>query len=135
MWMMTGGLSVRTLRVCRKHAKLPGKMSQTPLYERIYALVRQVPAGYVTTYGQIARLLGCSARTVGFAMAALSAQTDVPWQRVINSQGRVSVRADGERHHLQQLLLEQEGVVFDSSLQVDLDRCRWRFAEPPFENI
>ncbi|SHJ85697.1 O(6)-alkylguanine repair protein YbaZ [Malonomonas rubra DSM 5091] len=90
------------------------------LYQQIYDLVRQVPPGRVTTYGQIGRLIGCTARTVGFAMAALAPGTDVPWQRVINSQGKVSPRRDGEGNLLQQVLLQAEGVQFSRSGKVDL---------------
>src|SRR5690606_23073622 len=72
---------------------------------RVYAMVRQVPAGFVTTYGQVATLLGSPrvARHVGFALAALS-RTDepVPWHRVINSQGRISHRGDVHRATEQQ---------------------------------
>ena len=90
------------------------------LYLQIYDLVRQVPPGRVTTYGQIGRLVGCTARTVGFAMAALPPGADVPWQRVINSQGKVSPRRDGEGNLLQQDLLVAEGVEFSRSGKVDL---------------
>ena len=81
-------------------------------FPRIFEIARQIPHGSVPTYGQIAEVMGppVTAREVGDAMAALRAgQPDppVPWQRVINAQGRVST---GQR---QQLLLEQEGVVFN----------------------
>lgn len=88
-----------------------------------------MPPGHVTTYGAVARKVGCSARTVGFAMAALPPGHDVPWQRVINSQGRVSPRADGDGSHLQQLLLEAEGVYFNDRQRVDLKRYAWRFPD------
>lgn len=100
---------------------------ENDLYQRIYALVRQVPKGYVTTYGEVARQLGCSARTVGFALAALPGGHAVPWQRVINSQGKVSPRADGDGRLVQQLLLEAEGVSFDDRQMIDLSLCCWRF--------
>lgn len=95
------------------------------LYNRIYALVRRVPSGRVTTYGCIARQAGCTARTVGFAMAALSAGHDVPWQRVINSQGKVSPRRNGDGDLIQRLLLEAEGVQFNDRERVDLVRYGW----------
>lgn len=98
---------------------------QSPLYSHIYALVLQVPPSRVTTYGAIARQVGCTARTVGFAMAALPAGHDVPWQRVINSQGKVSPRHNGDGDFIQRLLLEAEGVGFDSQGRVDLDRYGW----------
>ena len=79
-----------------------------------------MPPGRITTYGRIARQAGCTARTVGFAMAALPAGHDVPWHRVINSQGKVSQRHDGDGSLMQRLMLEAEGVHFDSQGWVDL---------------
>jgi len=99
--------------------------SASPLYSRIYALVRRIPPGRVTTYGFIAREVGCTARTVGFAMAALPAGHDVPWQRVINSQGKVSPRRSSDGDLIQRLLLEAEGVQFDARGRVDLVRYGW----------
>lgn len=96
--------------------------STSPLYSRIYALVRRIPPGRVTTYGVIAREVGCTAHTVGFAMAALPTGSDVPWQRVINSQGKVSPRRDGDGDFIQRQLLEAEGVRFDARGRVDLAR-------------
>ncbi|MGW8312262.1 MAG: MGMT family protein [Desulfuromonadales bacterium] len=104
-------------------------MPDDRLYNRIYTLIRQVPRGHVTTYGEISRLAGCTARTVGFALAALPDNHDVPWQRVINSQGRVSARAGGDGSLVQRLLLEKEGVRFDDRQQVDLQRYGWRFQD------
>lgn len=101
------------------------KHPATQLYARIYGLVRQVPPGRVATYGQIGRLIGCTPRTVGFAMAALPPGSPVPWHRVINSQGRISLRADGDGGRVQRLLLEREGVRFDSRQQIDLAIYRW----------
>ncbi len=98
------------------------------LYQHIYTLVRQVPSGRVTTYGQLSKLAGCTARTVGFAMAALPEGADVPWQRVVNSQGRVSPRSDGDRDCLQRDLLNSEGILFDQSGRIDLDRYVWKFS-------
>ncbi len=95
------------------------------LYSAIYSLVCLVPAGHVTTYGRIAQQIGCTARTVGFAMAALPAGSEVPWQRVINAQGRVSQRCDGEGNLLQRHLLENEGVQFDDSDKINLERYLW----------
>jgi len=99
----------------------------SPLYQQIYALVKQIPPGQVTTYGRIGQLLGCSARTVGFAMAALRPGSDVPWQRVINREGKVSPRRDGEGNLLQQELLQAEGVCFDSYGVIDLDKFAYDF--------
>ena len=95
-------------------------------YDRIYQWVRQVPEGKVATYGQIAGLAGrCSARQVGYAMAALTGEDDMPWHRIINSQGRISLRTGSEGHHLQRILLEAEGIVFSVDDKIDLAQYRW----------
>lgn len=80
-----------------------------------------IPEGKVMTYGQIARIVGnCTPRMVGYAMAALPNGSDVPWQRVINSQGRVSLRSSGMEDPVQQKLLQAEGIKFDKSGKTDL---------------
>lgn len=101
---------------------------------KVWALVRQIPPGKVCTYGQIAALiappagmdqksyLAFSPRWVGGAMAACP--QDVPWQRVINSQGKVSLRSGGGGSK-QRELLESEGVVFDEHDRVDLKTYAW----------
>jgi methylated-DNA-protein-cysteine methyltransferase-like protein len=81
----------------------------------------------VATYGQIARLagLGGHARQVGYALAALPAGSDVPWQRVINAKGEISARAWPASEDEQKMLLEAEGVTFDPRGRIPLDRYRW----------
>lgn len=100
-------------------------MNDVSLYQRIYALVKQIPPGEVSSYGHLAGLAGTTPRVVGFALAALPEQTDVPWQRVINSQGRVSAGRDSERADLQRALLVAEGVCFDASGRAH-SACRLR---------
>jgi methylated-DNA-protein-cysteine methyltransferase-like protein len=103
-----------------------------PLYETIYHFVRQVPAGKVVTYGQVARMVGgCSARMVGYAMAALKEEDDVPWQRVINAKGRISPHGFGYGSALQKQLLEEEGIVIHPDGSLDLKLYSWL---PPQEN-
>jgi methylated-DNA-protein-cysteine methyltransferase-like protein len=106
------------------------KPQASPLYQRIYTLVGQIPPGRVATYGQLARLVGCTPRTVGFALAALPAGNRIPWQRVVNSQGRISPRRDGEGSPLQSALLAEEGLAFDSLGRIDLSAHLWAFAPP-----
>ena len=96
--------------------------------ERIYAAVRRIPAGRVATYGQVAALAGLPghARQVGYALAALPAGSTVPWHRVINAQGRISLRRDGPGAGVpQRLRLEREGVAFDAAGRVPLARFGW----------
>ena len=97
------------------------------LYQRIYTLIQQIPFGYVTSYGQVGRQVGCTARTVGFALAALPIGNQVPWQRVVNSKGMVSPRDDGGGNVLQRDLLELEGVHFDDKQRIDLNLYGWLF--------
>ena len=101
-------------------------------YERVYALVRQIPPGNVVTYGQVAALLGSprAARAVGYALRFLSPGTDVPWHRVINHRGQISFRTPIESPLVQRLLLEEEGVVFDAAGCVDLSIYRWQGQSP-----
>lgn len=104
----------------------------TTLFERIFEVVRSIPTGKVSTYGRIARFLGCSARTVGFAMAAVPDESDIPWHRVINYKGMISRRADGFSDGLQRAMLEAEGLRFDEKGRVNLDRHGWRFTNLPY---
>jgi methylated-DNA-protein-cysteine methyltransferase-like protein len=98
-----------------------------PVYERIYRVVRQIPRGKVATYGQIAKIIDrCTARMVGYAMAALRGRTDVPWQRVINSKGEVSTRSRGDGALRQRRLLGKEGVRFDCRGRADFKKYRWK---------
>jgi methylated-DNA-protein-cysteine methyltransferase-like protein len=106
-----------------------GNMDEPRLYDVIYSVVRQIPAGKVATYGQISRIVGrCSAQMVGFALAALANQkgaTDVPWQRVINAKGKVSPHGFGMGTHIQRTLLEDEGIVFDLEGVLDFEKFGW----------
>lgn len=98
------------------------------LYKRIYAVVRRIPRGRVATYGQVAELAGFEgrARQVGYALHALPSGSGLPWHRVINGKGGISARSGSDWGELQRLLLEEEGVHFDSRGRVDLGRFRWR---------
>jgi methylated-DNA-protein-cysteine methyltransferase related protein len=100
---------------------------------RVRAAVRLVPAGRVSTYGDVAGVLGSArvARQVGWALAALPAGTDVPWHRIINAQGRISHRGDIVRAQEQQRRLEAEGVCFTVSGRLDLAALRWHWPELP----
>ena len=99
----------------------------SPLYERIYALVRRIPEGKAATYGQIAFLLGLprGARTVGFAMAACR-DPSVPCHRVVNRFGGTTPAFDPPGGSgVQRMMLESEGVCFDGEGRVDLNVCGW----------
>lgn len=93
-----------------------------------------IPPGKVATYGKVASCLPLvmgltlrdldvfGPRWVGAAMAACP--VDVPWQRVINAQGKISVRGE-EAQRRQRILLEAEGVQFDAKGRIDLDKYGW----------
>jgi methylated-DNA-protein-cysteine methyltransferase-like protein len=101
-------------------------LREAGVYERIYAIVRQVPSGKVATYGQIAKVEGhATARMVGYAMAALSSANDVPWQRVINARGEISERSGGGGTSSQRERLDSEGVFFNARGRVDFARAGW----------
>lgn len=98
-------------------------------HERIFAIVRKIPRGRVTTYGTVARLAGLEgqARLVGYALSALRDGTSVPWHRVINAQGRLSLElAASSSGTTQRLRLEREGVPVDAGGRVSLLRFGWR---------
>ena len=99
-------------------------------YTHVYRLVAQVPRGKVVTYGQVAALLGAprAARAVGTALRYLPRELSqqVPWQRVINSSGGISIRGDVIRVEEQRWLLESEGVTFDRSGKVPLKKYLWQ---------
>ena len=102
-------------------------IEETPGYrERVYEIVRRIPAGRVMTYGQIADMLGegYTARTVGFVMHSADEET-TPWHRVINSQGGCSTGRVILPPDKQQRMLEAEGVEFNARGRCDLGRYRW----------
>ena len=100
-------------------------------FERIYALVRTVPAGCVATYGQIAFVAELSTpRLVGKALSALPLKDapnrgKVPWHRIINGQGRISARKEGQADFRQTKLLRAEGVLLDTRGRVDFHTVAW----------
>lgn len=104
-------------------AKNSSSTTRHNVYQRIYQVVRLIPYGQVATYGQIASVLQLSggARQVGYALHALSEDSDVPWHRVINAQGRISSRSNVEWEKKQQQLLEEEQITFDSSNRISLN--------------
>jgi methylated-DNA-protein-cysteine methyltransferase-like protein len=105
---------------------MTGSFKDLPLYEQIYLVIKEIPPGKVATYGQIAEIVGgCTARMVGYALAALPDSASVPWQRVINRQGKISPRGDGFGSLLQRQLLEAEGVHFDNQGRVDFIKFGW----------
>lgn len=98
-------------------------------YDKIYAIVRQIPEGRVATYGQVAELanLAGKPRLVGYALYRVDLRSDIPWQRVINAKGEVSHSPFRQgTDDLQRSLLEQEGVEFSPEGKVNLYQYLWR---------
>lgn len=98
-------------------------------YQTIYAVVGRIPEGRVATYGQVALLAGLPgrARLVGHALSALAGRSAIPWHRVVNAQGRISLRSCGSDADMEQRLrLEREGVSFDAGGRIPLARYVWR---------
>ena len=96
------------------------------LYQQIHEIIRLIPSGKVATYGQIAEIVGgCTARMVGYAVSSIPLDSEIPWQRVINYKGGISLRSNGSGELLQHKLLEAEDVKFDQSGRIDLEHYRW----------
>ena len=92
------------------------EQSKNPLYQRIYSIVPQIPLGSIASYGQVAQAAGLfrGARIVGWALGHLSPeQTAIPWQRVVNQKGRVSIINPHVTAQQQADLLEQEGNILN----------------------
>jgi len=101
-------------------------------FEHVWAIARRIPSGKVATYGQISKMIACpdgvslddynmsASRWVGLAMGACP--DDVPWQRVINSQGQISHKAEPGK---QKMLLIAEGVLFCAE-KINLGEFQWR---------
>ena len=102
-------------------------MNQEPdINHRIWQVVALIPAGKVATYGDVARMAGLpgAARRVGAALRALPQNTRIPWHRVINAQGRISLPEGSRSQYTQRERLEAEGIVFSRSNRIDLARFR-----------
>jgi methylated-DNA-protein-cysteine methyltransferase related protein len=100
---------------------------KTNFFQDVYAVVRLIPVGRVTSYGAIAQYLGAkgSARMVGWAMNAAHGLPDVPAHRVINSAGLLSGKAHFGSPTLMQELLEAEGIVVKNDKIQDIKNVFW----------
>jgi len=104
-------------------------------YAQVWQIVRMIPPGRVSTYGKIASWVPIAktldpqsyrawgARWVGGAMA--NCPSDVPWQRVVNSQGKISLPEEAKGFSMQRKLLEDEGILFNERGVIDLKRFGW----------
>ena len=96
-------------------------------FERVYAIVRQIPFGKVTSYGAIAKALGTakSARMVGWAMNASHNMADVPAHRVVNRSGLLTGKMHFDGTNLMQQLLENEGIVVQDNQIINFENHFW----------
>ena len=102
-------------------------MKEIPARQRIYSVLACIPSGRVATYGQIARLagLGRGARQVGQTLKTLPAGSTLPWHRVINAAGRISLPASSDSFAKQQKRLRDEGVIVRGD-KISLAQFQWR---------
>lgn len=94
---------------------------------RIWQVVAAIPMGKVATYGGVAQKAGMAraARRVGVALRGLPGNTKIPWHRVVNAQGRISLPGGSAPHNIQKSRLEHEGVIFKANGAIDLLRYGW----------
>jgi methylated-DNA-protein-cysteine methyltransferase related protein len=99
--------------------------------ERVMAVVRGIPPGRVASYGAVAEAAGRpgAARAVGRVLAGLPDGSDVPWWRVVNGRGEITIPRSGHAAPLQRALLLDEGVGFDEAGRIDMRRCGWWLEE------
>jgi len=108
-------------------------MTTRSKWNRIYSVVKLIPHGKVATYGQIATLAGYyrQARQVGYALHVVPSD-DIPWHRVINAQGKISLNLE-MGGAVQRKLLENEGVIFTAANIIPLREYQWRPSVDPLD--
>jgi len=99
----------------------------------VIRLIKSIPKGKLATYGQIAYLTGLypSVRRVVWILHSCSEKEGLPWHRVVNSKGTISLKP-GKGYEKQKAMLQKEGVIFDEKDRIDLDSYLW---EPDEEDI
>ena len=102
-------------------------MGSTKLYTRFYNVIARIPKGRVATYGQIATLAGYPgyARQVGYALNQSPDDWDLPWHRVVNSKGGISLGSNSPYDNIQRMLLEAEGILFSEGGTLSLKKYQW----------
>ena len=108
-------------------------MVKNYFYQKVYLTVSKIPYGKVATYGQIADLIYeyGRARQVGWALRRLELPSNIPWHRVINSKGLItmSVSRNGT-DWIQHELLVREGIKFNTKMKIDIKQYLWIPEEP-----
>ena len=95
-------------------------------YQRVIDIIKSIPAGKVATYGQIAAYAGNyrAARQVAFILHSSSRKENLPWHRVVNSKGSISLKPS-HGYEIQKKLLKKEGIIFKKNNCIDLKRFQW----------
>ena len=102
-------------------------MDNLTLRQRIFTIVKEIPKGYIATYGQVANLAGLPgyARVVGQTLSKLPRDTQLPWHRVISAAGKISVLEDSESFLEQKKRLLNEGITFTKT-RINLKEYQWQ---------
>lgn len=114
-------------RSFERKALLAPEENRTEFTNKIIRVIQSIPKGYVLTYGGVAAVAGnpLGARAVVWVLHSSSEREGLPWHRVINGKGTISLKP-GYGYELQRQLLESEGIEFDIKNRVDLKRFQWK---------
>lgn len=105
-----------------------GESDEPSIAEQVWQVIALIPKGRVATYGQVAELAGLpgGARQIGRLLSQLPPGSRIPWHRVINASGGISLPEHSGGFSRQQRLLKKEGVAFNASGRISLRRFRWQ---------
>ncbi len=105
----------------------PSKKNYSKFSQRVIEIIKNIPKGKVSTYGQVAALAGNyqASRQVAWILHSLSEQENLPWHRVINCDGKISLK-QGYGYENQKELLSEEGISFDGNDRIDFDKYLWQ---------
>jgi methylated-DNA-protein-cysteine methyltransferase related protein len=101
-------------------------MQENTFYSNAVSVIKNIPFGKVATYGQIAMMAGNyrAARQISWILRSSSKKHDLPWHRIINKQGKISLRKS-EGYELQEVMLKKEGIIFEDD-KIDLSKYLWK---------
>lgn len=112
--------------------------STSPFKKKVIEIVNRIPYGHVASYGQVALYCGVprAAREVGWTLNTMENTIEVPWWRVINTKGQITIKGSEFTPDFQKKLLESEGIVVNPDFTLEMEKYRWRPAPsdlPTFE--
>jgi methylated-DNA-protein-cysteine methyltransferase related protein len=110
---------------------------KTPFTKAVIKMVKRIPKGKVATYGQIAKISGNAggSRGVAWILHACAKKYKLPWQRVINSKGKISFDKRSKEFKLQKSLLQKEGILFDQESVLNFKKVQWSKKNAPRKKI